>query len=721
MQRFNSYDRFNPLAQYQYQNYKPQNRPMTPVKRNNTISIEQSIEKLKSLPVYSNEYNKVNWIHLNTFKNLTIFPEKFVPENFNQGTTGLCFLFSSLSSIATIPTLLSQIFGNNNNWRKNKSFKLFFFHNNVKTEIKVSDNFPFLNNWIWSQPANNEIFAKIIEKAYLIYQLQFGKYANSSKNPNDLLTIIDKVINLDGGLESEAMKLLVNSQNYNIFNIWKNNNNFIDNQRIFNVIKNYIDKKALITLARKFNSNSSNGHAYSVLDAWEIKKGRNSIKVLCVKNPWNYGNNQLEKFDINSLNNKLKGFQELIDFNNKYFFPSNNSYSYNQYDYIVSNNKDNYNNSVFIAPIDFLMENGLTQIDAHLPNYKKDFPKVDEELILYDKLDELFKRVQNNNVKNVYESNIKGELQFTRVMSVGDKNERKIISNLYDKERYIVTKNGENYFQVQKCYKGDYNISNMSNSFKEDYVDDLALLTNNKTGKTEYISLDSILNFSKINYKDYSLTTFHHNIQAYDNDNFRQINNYRPINSFAKINKDKPFILVDKISTKTLTSFSIVKKEPKPKPKPKPKYTSLPKYSTPYQRSYVPPIKNDYKPIVINLIKNKRINYSNGYYTGEVSYDKRCGKGKMVYNNGGYYDGEWYNDNFVSGKTKIVYKNGQYEGGFDNGRKNGYGEEIINGVTYKGNYVNGLRHGKFTKIDTDGDVDSLEYEYGVKKFKCVIF
>ena len=54
----------------------------------------------------------------------------------------------------------------------------------------------------------------------------------------------------------------------------------------------------------------------------------------------------------------------------------------------------------------------------------------------------------------------------------------------------------------------------MSNLFKEDYVDDLALLTNNKTGKTEYISLDSILNCSKINYNDYSLTTFHHNIQA---------------------------------------------------------------------------------------------------------------------------------------------------------------------------------------------------------------
>ena len=720
MQRYNSYDHFNPLTQNKYQNYNPQNRSMTPVKINNTTSVGQSIEKLIYLPVYSNEYKNIKWIHLNTIKNLTIFPEKFVPENFNQANTGLCFLFSSLSSIATIPTLLSQIFGDNNNWRKNKSFNLFFFHNNVKTAIQVSDNFPiFQNNWIWSRPANNEIFAKIIEKAYLIYQLNLGKYANSNKSPNELLTLINKVINLDGGHENEAMKLLINSENYNIFNNW--NNNFSDNKRIFYEIKKYIDKKALITLARKFNSNDSSGHAYSVLGAWEIKKGKNSIKVLCVKNPWEFGYNQQEKFDINSLNNRLKGFQELIDFNKKYFSPTNNSYFYNQYDYIVGNDKNKSNSSVFIAPIDFLMENGLTQIDIHLPNYKKDFPTVNAELILYDKLDSLFKRIQNNNIKNVYESNINGELQITRVISVGDKNEREIISNLYDKDRYIVTKNGKNYFQVQKCYKGDYNISNMSNSFKQDYVDDLALLTNNKTGKTEFISLDSILNCSKINYDDYSLTTFHHNIQAYDNDNFRQMSNYRPISSFAKVNQDKPFILVDKISTKTLTSFSIVKEAPKPKPKPKPKYTSLPKYSTPYKRSYVPPIKYDYKPIAININQNERINYSNGYYIGQAFNNKRSGKGKMVYNNGGYNDGEWYNDKFISGKTKIVYKNGKYEGGFDNGRKNGYGEEIINGITYRGNYVNGLRHGKFTKIDTDGDVDSLEYEYGEKKFKCVIF
>ena len=111
------------------------------------------------------------------------------------------------------------------------------------------------------------------------------------------------------------MKLLVNSENYNIFNNW--NKYLTDNKKIFNEIKKYIDKKALITLARKFNPNDNSGHAYSVLGALEIKKGNNSIKVLCVKNPWEYGCDNQEKFDISSLNNKLKGFPELIDFNKK--------------------------------------------------------------------------------------------------------------------------------------------------------------------------------------------------------------------------------------------------------------------------------------------------------------------------------------------------------------------------------------------------------------------
>lgn len=93
----------------------------------------------------------------------------------------------------------------------------------------------------------------------------------------------------------------------------------------------------------------------------------------------------------------------------------------------------------------------------------------------------------------------------------------------------------------------------------------------------------------------------------------------------------------------------------------------------------------------------------------------------MIYYNGGYKIGIWDYGNFVKGKAKIIYSNGIYEGGLENNRENGYGEKQINDITYKGNYINGLINGKFTKIDEDGNVDSAEYEYGEKKSFYFIF
>ena len=64
-------------------------------------------------------------------------------------------------------------------------------------------------------------------------------------------------------------------------------------------------------------------------------------KILCIKNPWYRGFNDEENFDLYSLNNSLKDFPELIDFNNRYFYPSKNIKSYNQYDYLVKNDSKN--------------------------------------------------------------------------------------------------------------------------------------------------------------------------------------------------------------------------------------------------------------------------------------------------------------------------------------------------------------------------------------------
>ena len=189
----------------------------------------------------------------------------------------------------------------------------------------------------------------------------------------------------------------------------------------------------MITLARIFNDKAKIGHSYSVLAAWEYKRGTIKKQFLCIKNPWDQGNNTLENFNFQSLKESLKNFPELIEFNNKYFDPKKN----NQRNYIDDLiDSDTNNSSVFVAPLDYLIQNGVYEIQAHIPHYDKYFQSVKEEIELYDKLDKIFHLKQENNVKNVYDSKMDGNLTRTRILSIGEKDEREIISNFYNNNFY---------------------------------------------------------------------------------------------------------------------------------------------------------------------------------------------------------------------------------------------------------------------------------------------
>ena len=159
-----------------------------------------------------------------------------------------------------------------------KTIYCFLFHNNDRKKIIVNDSFPFDTskgncNWIWSLPAGNELFAKIIEKAYLKYQLTYNM---NMLYEDDILSAIRKII-FYGGLEKEAMKILINTKEYK--NIYKNNTEIM-----FNEIKNYMyNKKALITLSRKFNYDSNESHVYSVIGAWEVSSGKIKKKFYVLK------------------------------------------------------------------------------------------------------------------------------------------------------------------------------------------------------------------------------------------------------------------------------------------------------------------------------------------------------------------------------------------------------------------------------------------------------
>ena len=219
------------------------------------------------------------------------------------------------------------------------------------------------------------------------------------------------------------MKILINAKTENIFEK-KYGNYYYNYEEMFKKIKDYKEnKKALITLARIFNDKAQTGHSYSVLAAWELKRGTIKKQILCIKNPWEHGYNKQENFNFQSLKESLKNFPELIEFNNKYFDPTKT-----------------YNSSVFVAPLDYLIQNGVYKIQAHIPDYDKHFQSVKEEIELYNKLDKIFHIKQENNVKNVYDSKMDGNLTRTRVLSIGEEDEREIISNCYNNNFYQIKK-----------------------------------------------------------------------------------------------------------------------------------------------------------------------------------------------------------------------------------------------------------------------------------------
>ena len=139
--------------------------------------------------------------------------------------------------------------------------------------------------WIWSQPGNNAIFCKLIEKAYLKYQLIYGKF--HSIFYKDIKSYLNKII-FAGGFEREAMKILINSETQTIYDC-DEDNIFMNYNEMFQEIVKLKNKNALITLARNFNFKNTklklSGHAYSFIGACEKGKENMKKQVLCIKNP----------------------------------------------------------------------------------------------------------------------------------------------------------------------------------------------------------------------------------------------------------------------------------------------------------------------------------------------------------------------------------------------------------------------------------------------------
>ena len=136
-------------------------------------------------------------------------------------------------------------------------------------------------------------------------------------------------------------------------------------------------------------------------------------------------------------------------------------------------------------------------------------------------------------------------------------------------------------------------------------------------------------------------------------------------------------------------------------------------------------LKQEYKPYI--KCKNDRYGkmiYENGeYYIGEFKRGLRHGKGLLCYKNKSKYIGDWINDK-VEGNGKNIDVNGNYYiGEWKNGSKHGKG--IIyykNGnIKYEGDFINNEPYGKGKYIFDSGLIYIGEFKGGFMYGKGIIY
>lgn len=123
-----------------------------------------------------------------------------------------------------------------------------------------------------------------------------------------------------------------------------------------------------------------------------------------------------------------------------------------------------------------------------------------------------------------------------------------------------------------------------------------------------------------------------------------------------------------------------------------------------------------------NLKYKKLVAFDNGFYEGEFQHEKRNGYGIYVWDGGSYYEGEWKDSNmhgigtyYYSDGTKDegLWENDKFVGPVDEKTKQAkknkkedvayYGEKSYPDGYYKGEFLNGMRHGEGTFTFNNGD------------------
>ncbi len=128
----------------------------------------------------------------------------------------------------------------------------------------------------------------------------------------------------------------------------------------------------------------------------------------------------------------------------------------------------------------------------------------------------------------------------------------------------------------------------------------------------------------------------------------------------------------------------------------------------------------DPKPIIIGPGKAK-FEWKNKTYIGAYVNGQRTGKGKLTGLDGDVYEGDFVNGKY-HGKGKLTWQSaggGYYEGEFANNQLI-YGKGMVtsfNGDVYTGEFKGGLEHGKGKMTYADGKIEEGNWERGTFKGK----
>jgi len=88
-----------------------------------------------------------------------------------------------------------------------------------------------------------------------------------------------------------------------------------------------------------------------------------------------------------------------------------------------------------------------------------------------------------------------------------------------------------------------------------------------------------------------------------------------------------------------------------------------------------------------------------GSFKGELINNRKTGLGKFIFANGDIYEGNWVDDLMHGIGTLYEANQNVYKGDWDKGFKYGQGIYTDSVGTFKGNFVQGIRHGIFEEVN----------------------